>query len=200
LLASAGKDRRLCIWKKNQTGDEISFNLSAIVESAHKRIIWSADFCIVESSILATGSRDGNIKIWRIVDEEAGDENNGIAIKELFRFEPLSKGVKKVEPVTATAFAPTSISIQCGNELVRHGILAIGMECGLIEIWAVPLGESLNMECTPRLLHSIPVQECHIGVVKKLAWRPLQKNESYLTLASCSTDHGVRIYRVSLSL
>ena len=102
--------------------------------------------------------------------------------------------------VTATVFASMSVSIEVGNESISHGILAIGMECGLIEIWAIPLGEKSSADCAPRVLHSIPVQDCHIGVVKKLAWRPPQKDEKGLTLASCSTDHGVRFYQLNLSL
>ena len=195
LLASAGKDRKLCIWKRNRTSDDTFFDLSAIVESAHKRIIWSTDFCAEDSSTLVTGSRDGFVKIWRVVDNEGGVE-----IKEMHQFQPKCKGLKKVEPVTATAFAPMSLSIEIGNESISHGILAIGMECGLVEIWAIPLGEYSSSDCAPRILHSIPIQDCHIGVVKKLAWRPRQKDENGLTLASCSTDHGVRFYQVSLSL
>ncbi len=195
LIASAGKDRRLCIWKKNLSGDDLSFDLSAIVESAHKRIIWSVDFCDVESNVLATGSRDGSIKIWSILDKE---DNCGLEIKQLFRFEPHCKGNKKVDPVTSTAFAPKSISIQCGDKSVRHGILAIGMENGLIEIWAVPLSESSSEESAPHLLHSVPIQNCHVGVVKKLRWRPIQQNDSFMTLASCSNDHGVRLYKIVL--
>jgi WD40 repeat protein len=195
LLASAGKDRKLCIWKRNQTSDGSFFDLSAIVESAHKRIIWSTDFCEEDSSTLVTGSRDGFVKIWRVADNESG-----VKIKEMYRFQPKCKGLKKVEPVTATAFASMSVSIEVGNESISHGILAIGMECGLVEIWAIPLGENSSADCAPRVLHSIPVQDCHIGVVKKLAWRPPQKDEKGLTLASCSTDHGVRFYQLNLSL
>lgn len=196
-LASTGKDRRLCIWKKNGTNAEIKFDLSVIVESSHKRIVWSVDFCQVDSTVLATGSRDGLVKIWKVAEEPSGDDGE-VVVKELLHFEPVCKGDKKVEPITAIAFAPKNILIECNGEQVDHAILAIGMECGLIEIWAVPL-DTKGGECIATFLYSIPVQDCHIGVVKKLAWRPLQKNESDMTLASCSTDHGVRIYNVRLN-
>ena len=203
-LASAGKDRKLCIWKRHETDvGETKYDLSAIVESAHKRIIWSADFCpILDPSILATGSRDGFVKIWRVTEDTSNE--GGSLVKELYRFQPLCKGKKKVEPVTAIAFAPKAITIVRNDEEVNHAVIAIGMENGLIEIWAVPLdtknGNDHNGdECRPQLLHSISVQDCHIGVVKKLAWRPLQKDDSTMVLASCSSDHGVRLYNILIN-
>jgi len=202
-LASAGKDRKLCIWSKacNQV-QKTSFNLSAIVESAHKRIIWSTDFCPIDATILATGSRDGFVKIWRVQEEPSSTEagKNEVAIKEIFRFQPVCKQNKKVEPVTAVAFAHQALDLVNGNgpqKTVKHAILAVGVESGLIETWAVPLNEA---ECSsPTMLHSIPLQDCHLGVVKKLAWRPSQRHESKLTLASCGTDHGIRMFDISLS-
>ena len=70
-LASAGKDRRLCLWKlrskEERTEDDPSmFYLASAVDSAHKRIIWSVDFCPAEPSLLVTGARDGFAKIWKI--------------------------------------------------------------------------------------------------------------------------------------
>ena len=75
-LASAGKDRRLCLWKlRNQDklteDDQSMFYLASAVDSAHKRIIWSVDFCPADPSLLVTGARDGFAKIWEInVNEE----------------------------------------------------------------------------------------------------------------------------------
>jgi elongator complex protein 2 len=70
-LASAGKDRRLCLWKlRNKEewteDDQGMFYLASAVDSAHKRIIWSVDFCPAEPCLLATGARDGFTKIWKI--------------------------------------------------------------------------------------------------------------------------------------
>ena len=198
-LASAGKDRRLCIWSKAYNEDHvISFHLSAIVESAHKRIIWSTDFCPVDATILATGSRDGFVKIWRLQEEASSlTAASDVAIKEIYSFQPVCKAEKKVEPITAVAFAPQGIAMNINGKTVRHGILAVGVESGLIEIWAVPLieGESNNAA----ILHSIPIQDCHLGVVKKLAWRPAQEeNKSVLTLASCGSDNGVRFFSITV--
>jgi elongator complex protein 2 len=188
-LISSGKDRRLCVWKK-RVEDQVKFDLSAIVESAHKRIIWSCEFCPVDSSLIATGSRDGYVKLWRISEDESG-----VIVSEICRFEPASKGTKKVEPITALAFAPKIIHNVNNGEVIQHTILAIGMESGLIELWTIPLdGE----EITPVLAHSIPVQDCHIDVVKKIAWRPMN-NDGDFTFASCSSDNGVRIFKLDIT-
>lgn len=59
------------------------YELSAAVDSAHKRIIWSVHFCPRAPHILASGSRDGLIKIWRVFE---GD-NGSLEMKETLRCE-----------------------------------------------------------------------------------------------------------------
>jgi len=280
-LASTGKDRRLCIWKRNNTNvdqdDGASstnttsggtaanatnmFDLSTIVESAHKRIVWSVDFCPCKgnANILATGSRDGFLKIWSVTPGETHNSNSdcGVMVKELLRFIPANKGSKKAQPITAVAFAPKTIQLEVirrssensiSNSIgsgpdpdglkMEHAIIAVGLETGLVELWAIPVvsddddGGSVSTseyEYEAKLMHSIPTMDCHIDAVKKLAWRPVVAGadsdaenkrrevdssstmdtnaneleslnlelefELDLTLASCSADHGVRIYR-----
>ena len=186
-IASSGKDRRLCLWKKRDTSSEgLNFDLSLMVESAHKRIVWSLDFCPHDPSIICTGSRDGFLKLWHI-----SDSLDEVSINELIRWEPSNKGNKKVEPITAVAFAPTMFE--------SFAVLAIGLESGRIEIWGIPL-DLKDSKISCQLLHLVPLADCHIEAVKKLAWQPPQinRNSSNIwdcTLASCSADHGVRIYR-----
>ncbi|GFH47230.1 hypothetical protein CTEN210_03705 [Chaetoceros tenuissimus] len=187
LLASVGKDRRLCIWKYNNEIEKVNFTLSAIVEAAHKRIIWSADFLsnqLSKSSVLATGSRDGTVKIWTISDDAE--------IKTLCQFSPVSKSSnKKVEPVTAVAFAPKIVTT--GESICA--ILALGLENGLIELWSIPL----DNDNKPQHIHSLPKENCHIGTIKKLEWRPTRQSGKCLTLASCGVDHGVRLHSINIS-
>ena len=196
-LASTGKDRRLCIWRRRSSNEDSKFDLAAIIESAHKRIVWSVDFCATDSSLLATGSRDGSVKVWRL-----HDDSGLIEVSEIHHFEPSCKGEKKVEAVTALAFAPTKALLT-----EQRSILAIGMECGLIELWSVSLLEETEQDEAPsscKLLKALPPSSCHCGTVKKLAWRPISskirsdESELSLTLASCSLDNGVRIFQVDL--
>ena len=193
-LASTGKDRRLCIWQKRSSDEENMFNLAAVIESAHKRIVWSVDFSATDSSLLATGSRDGSVKLWRIKDD-----SGRIKLQEIHRFEPNCKGEKKVEAVTAVAFAPR-MSQEGGS------ILAIGMECGLIELWGVSSLEERQQDeaFSCKLLKALPSSSCHCSTVKKIAWRPVSSNMQNdelgmgLTLATCGLDNGVRIFKLDL--
>lgn len=69
--ASSGKDRRLCLWSRTDEGAEPSFSLASAVDSAHRRIVWGLHFCPFEPSLLASGSRDGRVKLWKV--SNAGD-------------------------------------------------------------------------------------------------------------------------------
>ena len=176
-LASSGKDRRLCLWRKRDVSEGAKFDLALMVESAHKRIVWSLDFCPNDPSLLCTGSRDGFLKLWRV--SESTEENSQASIKELYRWEPSTKRSKKVEPITAIAFAP--------KPLQSSAILAIGLESGLIEIWSIPLNSD-DSNRTHRLIHMIHTRDCHTGSMNANLWD--------CTLASCGVDHGVRNFRI----
>lgn len=199
-LAASGKDRRLSIWYKHGK----SYHLASIVESAHKRIVWSIDFCPQDSTLLASGSRDGFVKLWHI-DDNSTDETVAVKVSEIYRWQPgMQNDGSKAEPVTAVAFAPKTFNHDSnqGDSTVatESYIMAIGYESGLIELWAIsPPTEDSETDVSVHLLHSVPHNSCHIDAVKKLVWKPKSAEES-LTLASCSTDHGVRIYRVDMNL
>lgn len=202
-LASSGKDRRICIWKKGQesspSNDESAggYELTAAADSAHKRIVWSVHFCPSMPNIIASGSRDGFVKVWKVCETT----DNGPQLKELLKFEPSTKGGKKSEPVTAVAFAEG-----LPDDIIQYGILGIGTESGRIEVWAVPVSDD-SASNEPTLLHAVDANDSHFDTVKKLSWRPLaagnhMENGAVLafTLASCSQDCGVRIFDISISI
>lgn len=149
-LASSGKDRRLCLWKKQGEGEGL-YALAAAKDSAHKRIIWSVHFCPFDSSLLASGSRDGNIKIWRLKDGEA------LEMDTFFSFAPHTLNhVNKPDAATALSFAPLPVP---GKE--GHALLALGLECGLIELWLIP--PTSEGDLAPKLLHLFPHNLCHVA-------------------------------------
>jgi len=202
-LASSGKDRRICIWKRvgdddNSQDDGPRYELSAAADSAHKRIVWSVHFCPKRPNILASGSRDGFVKIWRVI--EGDDGSLEMMEMELCRFEPLSKaGIKN--PVTAVAFADDII-----EGTTDYGILSIGTESGRIEVWAVPISSSEESTAASTLLYVLPPNESHFDTVKKVAWRPStasteddEEDMLNLTLASCGQDNGVRIFNLAIN-
>jgi elongator complex protein 2 len=203
-LASSGKDRRLCIWKRqtleNSSGQNDLFFLASAVNSSHKRIVWSVHFCPYNPTILASGSRDGTVKLWKIF-EGSVEGNQDTSVKEFLKFVPtlygdtsgMSKG--KAEAVTSLAFSP---SRSFGTS---RGILAIGLENGLIQLWSVPItpcSDDNSVE-PASLAQAFDPQLCHIGAIKKLAWRPMRDdNDGPLVLASCASDNGCRIFSVWL--
>lgn len=146
--------------------------------------MWSVDFCPYDSNLLATGARDGMVKIWKIAD----NGENETSTSEICKFEPFSKQKdKKVIPVTAVAFAPSPVD--------NNAILAIGLESGLIELWSFNLNSDGEIKAI--FLQVLYPNNCHIEAVKKLSWRPRSLDEtSCMCLASCSLDHGVRIHEV----
>jgi elongator complex protein 2 len=196
-LVSSGKDRRLCVWQRSEVNDSSSeqekankFFLTAAVDSAHKRIIWGVHFCPFEPTIFASGSRDGSVKIWKLSDALVEGKKETI-MKELVDFSPICKGSNnKAEAVTSLAFSPLSIS--------GKGLLALGLENGMIELWKIPLTEGEK----PELAMCFPPQLCHIATVTKLAWRPHRAEageDGQLVLASSSSDHGCRIFQIACS-
>jgi len=215
-LASAGRDRRLCLWRwrsvdqKDAAGDKAGggdelFYLASAVDSAHKRIIWCVHFCPSDPSILVSGARDGFAKIWQIAQSDEGGDD--IEMSELHKIEPsctAKAGGKDKTAVTAVAFAP---------RLLRNGtaapaaVLAIGMESGEIDLWSVGLPLPYQ-SAAYHFLCAVPRNLSHISTVKGLAFRPgdlLGENADgdeggpQHTLASCGTDNGVRIYHFHLS-
>lgn len=112
-----------------------------------------------------------------------------------FRFEPSSRTGAKAESVTALAFAPRA---------QENAVLALGLECGFIELWSVPTVETSKCQ----LLFLFPNASSHIATVNKLAWRPLRDDNendaggssaAKLTLASCGMDHGCRVFELEFS-
>mmetsp|Transcript_19848 Transcript_19848/g.33880 ORF Transcript_19848/g.33880 Transcript_19848/m.33880 type:complete len:137 (+) Transcript_19848:883-1293(+) len=124
---------------------------------------------------MASGSRDGTVKIWKLHDEAT-------ALNEMFCFDVSSKIGDKPHAVTAVAFASDPLPDE-------HALLAAGLESGLIEFWSIqlsPPGASFIARIT-----------AHSGTVTKLAWRPgLGAGRSSQTLASVGMDNGCRLYSI----
>ena len=175
-FVSSGKDRRLCLWKRDDSG---SFVLSAAKDSAHKRIVWAVHFCPFDATVFASASRDGTVKLWNI------NESDG-AFTLQRTFSPRHTVGGKPDAVTALSIAPRPLSD--GNALV-----ALGLESGRLEFWSVPISTS---ESSVELVCDLDDSFYHSATVTRLAWKPLAKDEDELLLASCSVDQSCRIVRV----
>lgn len=147
-LASSGKDRCVCIWEINI---DVVVNSSAPpgamiakIENAHKRIVWCLDWCKVpgKEDYLATGSRDGTVKIWKVGDVSSP----GMVEVQSISFQRQS--------VTAIAFAPSG------------EVIAIGFESGKIMLMKLESDFASNQVLTEE------IEGGHKSTVKRLRWRP----------------------------
>jgi len=116
------------LWGR-QNHDE-NFNIFWIKDGAHKRIVWSVDFCPLSEAIFASGSRDGSVKIWKIHHGGSAEETSSTTttVKEVSKFSPDFQRGGKPDAVTAVAFAPVTLT-------EGRFLLAIGLESGRIEFW-----------------------------------------------------------------
>ncbi|CAG8580109.1 9871_t:CDS:10 [Paraglomus occultum] len=139
---------------------------------AHARIIWDCSWSH-DDLLFATGSRDKSVKIWRQVENK--DSSSWSQVTTL----------KFAEAVTALDFAGC----------LTHGcyILAIGLENGDILLYQSKLSDAAKWT----YLHAIEKYLSHISTVTRLVWRKPQNNDvGTLQIASCATDHSVRLFNV----
>lgn len=159
---------------------EASHHLIAKQE-AHKRIIWACAWNPFGQEF-ATGSRDKTVKIWAV--------DGSSSVKQLSILPQFH------DSVTALAWVGRERSI-------NSGILAVGMDDGLIELWSVSAGKTAaGHDSEPSAFSAVlsirfdPVL-CHVSTVLRLAWRERCAGDSRATeLASCGADQSVRVFKV----
>ncbi|KAL4574487.1 hypothetical protein LXL04_021319 [Taraxacum kok-saghyz] len=140
------------------TGGEIKYKLVTRQE-AHKRIVWACSWN-PSGHQFATGSRDKTVKIWAVTSSSS------------------------VELLTTLPTFKSSVTALSWN---RDGILAVGMESGLIELWNQT---SVVVQLDPFM--------CHVSSVSRLAWRESKDDCGSMELASSGADHCVRVFKVTL--
>jgi elongator complex protein 2 len=188
-LVTSGKDRRLCLWKRTDS----SYELAWYKDGAHKRIIWSTHVCPFDPVVVASGSRDGCVRIWKIAED-----GNQASLQEQCQITPSYRVDNKPDAVTAVSFAPLPLQLPMSKTGCSNTLLAVGLESGRIELWTV----SLSNSAPPSLSMLFDWNLCHGATVTKLAWRSAAEQASWeegLLLASCSSDFACRIFRVALS-
>ena len=175
-LVSVSKDRQIGLFRAQPGGE---FGLAALVQAAHKRVIWSVSWAPPATSAallyFATGGRDGAVRVWTVKPTEtAGAEVVCVCTLPLFS-----------AAVTAVAFAPC-----------LHGgraALAVGTEAGGISVWEIVPGAG----DAPWTSASRADALLHVRAIRKLAWRPLPPGISAAPfsqeVASVSEDGAMRI-------
>lgn len=152
-------------------------------QEAHKRIIWSCSWNPFGHEF-ATGSRDKTVKIWAI--------EKGSSVKQLMALPQFNSSV-------------TALSWAGLDRLSNNGLLAVGMENGLIELWSLSVNRTGDgclavPAVTAGLATRLDPFSCHVSTVHHLAWRNSEKSADSrsMELASCGADHSVRVYKVNL--
>lgn len=172
-LLAVSRDRQFSIFSIERKGtEEISHQLVARLE-AHKRIIWSCSWNPFGHEF-ATGSRDKTVKIWSI--------EKGNSVKLLITLPIFKSSVMAVSWVGL-------------DRQTNNGLLAVGMENGLIELWSISVPD-----VSAGLFRRLDPFVCHVSAVNRLAWRSAEKSEDCrsMQLASCGADHSVRVFDVNV--
>lgn len=84
----------------------------------------------------------------------------------------------------------------------NDGLLAVGMENGLIELWnlSVKRSDAGVAGAVASLVVRLDPLMCHVSAVNRLAWRNCKNEDSgSLQLASCGADQCVRVFEVNIN-
>eukprot|EP00798_Chlamydomonas_sp_ICE-L_P028012 gene28012-31109_t len=171
------------------------FTLLYRVKGAHARVIWGASWS-PDDALLATGARDGCVKIWRV-----GTTNTGGAAEVGQGGEaPPAMQLALTLPVfpsavTAVAFAECPMPVGASGE--QGCLLAVGLESGEVQVWSVRGGsggggESLVVEGA--CMWSSGEGQRHTASINALCWTAGDKNGSGMRLASVGDDHSLRVF------
>ncbi|ONM02645.1 Elongator complex protein 2 [Zea mays] len=177
-LLSVSRDRHLSIFSIRKTEGGAEHRLVAKLE-AHKRIIWACSWNPFGYEF-ATGSRDKSVKIWCVED---------------------ASSVKLLATLPQFRDSVTALAWMGRDRASNAGIVAAGMDNGLIELWSVSGGRAssgtqLSVACVLRFDPLL----CHVSTVHRLRWRCSTDEKSTLELASCGADHTVRVFEVCGSI
>lgn len=173
-LLSVSRDRRWTMFQNNPSIDsDVNFEVVALSDknnSVHERIIWSCCWTH-DDRFFATSSRDGKVVFWKKSESAQATSLNGYQSVTLIDL-PLTS-------ITAVSFAQ--------REFNGGYLLAVGLESGILHIYKFD-GKSFE------LLRTLDHFESHHACINKLEFRP---NTEKFQLASCGSDHLVRIYNIN---
>jgi len=182
-LASAGKDRSLCIFMRTGQATQ-PFEVHAEQPAAHKRIIWDCSWAPAsgaepsgddEQQLLVTGSRDGACKVWRV--RVRGDDR----LVCLHSFVPFGGAA-----VTALHCRPLH-----SPTTTTTTTLAVGGEDGNVSVWQIRVSSD-GVNASAEAVAAASNHIAHGASVKRLRWSPTDES----LLASGSADCTMRVYRI----
>ncbi|CAB3252069.1 unnamed protein product [Arctia plantaginis] len=165
-LLSVSRDRRWTLYQRAQ--DSNSFEIVSATDKTNG-VHSRIIWCCAwsfDGKVFGTGSRDGKVCLWT-----KGNATN-TSLKD---YGLLGAPLEAEAAVTALAFAPRGLT------------LALGLDTGLVRLLRYGSNGWL-------LLKELDNSFAHHLTVKRLMFKPT--DEDKMLLASCGTDHFVRIYSV----
>jgi len=185
---TVSRDRTWCLFKKE--GEKNEWTLAGKTDkstSVHQRLLWCCSWS-EDSKYFATGSRDKKVAVWKAADNSAAPEaeqsTSCLGQCSLACAKPLALD----SPVTALAFVPF-------DESSVSRVLAVGLESGKIVMVRWTPKEGAEDEW--KILMTLDSNQAHHSTVKRLKVRPMKPTKSSnktVHLASCSTDHFVKLH------
>ncbi len=207
-LASSGKDRSMCLYARidsesagtdgyneSNANKKCPFQLVEVQKGVHKRIVWdlawspaekngvivSAGLSDDRQSLLASASRDGTCKLWKVTPLSAFEAEEG-------NRRPYLSCILTFTPFSGTAVTALHFSFAPSEKVA----LAVGSGEGGIKVFSV-WTEETDREKKVSEVGSIADSHAHGATVKRLRWSPTS-----MRLASCGEDNTVRLFSVKL--
>ena len=169
-ILTISRDRSVCIYQKTQD-EKIPYRLVQREKDVHERIIWGCSWSH-DDAIFVTGSRDKTIKVWQRTDNEDNKLFKEVLVKEFN------------ESVTSVKIIP--------HKFTDCYALVVGLENGNIEFYSINL--LLNKITLIGKVHNFLVHGLSVTRIKSII-----VNKEIVRIATCSEDHSVRIFEITLS-
>ncbi|KAG2387405.1 hypothetical protein C9374_001737 [Naegleria lovaniensis] len=203
-MCSVSRDRCMILYqRKRMEQTSLSFDTyePLLYQQCHERIIWDVSFS-VDDLYVATGSRDGTVKVFRVPSPMMIEE---ISKKKEEKSHQVNlecvQSIEMPQPVTSIQFIP-KLMYEEFREFFQSRklscyLMAIGMEDGSIQIYDQEC-EEINDKIHLKLLYSIPNNHAHASTVRRVKWRVDASNPNHLKLEllTCSLDFSVRVFQV----
>lgn len=187
-LLSVSRDRKWALFERSssnltlESADEFNIIASTNKQNGvHGRIIWTCDWSH-DSTLFATGSRDGKCAIWQFGGNVIDASLGGYSCADVLEIK---------DSITAISFGKSYLKRTPGNYLI-----AVGCESGSISVCSFTNNNW-------KQLSTLNASNAHHLAVRKLEFKPNdEENKSDAeddrhTLASCGNDNYVRIHELT---
>lgn len=177
-LLTVSRDRSFCVFRAlhhGKDGEQPQYELVGRKERAHDRIIWTTAWSH-DSRLLATGSRDKVLRLWSF------DPSNPALPRS-----PAATFAGMPDAVTSVAFAPR----RAGPSQDGH-LLAVGCANGDLALWQV---NGAQGAVSAETVWCARGSHRHCANVRAIRWNLML--DGSLKMATCGSDHALRIFSVS---